>query len=85
MDRHTHEVGALVGNLRLWHDQDGYEWEFIERMMREFSRHPEWYRGKTTPWKVFVSKRPRLAELVVARQQKDPGSRENAGIVWWAV
>jgi len=84
-DRRLHEVGPLVGQLRLWEKKYGYDWAFVRLLMEEFGKHPEWYRGRPA-WEVFVTRRRVLAALVVHRQKRDPSNRRwgtNRGREYW--
>jgi hypothetical protein len=61
---------ALADNLKRWH-RDGMEWTFIEQMMEEFAKHPEWCRrAKTPPWRVFLARKQELVTMVLHEQQR---------------
>jgi hypothetical protein len=61
---------ALAKALKLWRKQ-GIEWSFMEQMMEEFAKHPEWCeRSNNPPWKVFVIHRAELVTLVEHQQQR---------------
>jgi len=64
---YQHNWPALVAQIRRW----PYDLDFVRLMMEEFSRHPEWCKGRA-PWRVFVGRRQVLVDLVLTRQKREP-------------
>jgi hypothetical protein len=78
---------GLSRHINQWR-KDGMTLSFISQMMEEFFHHPEWCRRSgRAPWRVFVSHRDQLVDLVLTRQRRDPGSRRHSagqGTDYWS-
>lgn len=62
---------ALSGRIKVWIEEEGLSYEFIEDMMWEFGRHPEWARKSRRPaWLVFLGRKQELASLVASHRQR---------------
>jgi hypothetical protein len=64
-------LAAGIGN---WLN-DGLDVVFIRQMMEEFVRYPGSRQSRLSPDKLFLSRRQKLTDLVLARQNRDPNNR----------
>jgi hypothetical protein len=66
---------ALTDNFKKW-QAEGVSIDFIESMIWEFGRHPEWTRKVSYPaWQVFLAHKTRLIALVGKHQAREGVSR----------
>jgi hypothetical protein len=75
--------GPLAQHFRLW-QKEGLDLAFIEDMVKEFVKHPEWCRkSNRAPWLVFLSRRTDLVSRVARQRQRDEPGRHRVDGDWW--
>lgn len=75
----------LAKGINRWQSDYGVDLNFVRLMMMEFVRHPDWCQtSRRCPDEVFISRREKLAGLVLTRQQRDPSNRRHStGAEYW--
>jgi hypothetical protein len=64
---------ALARHIKKLEEEDGLSLEFIEQMIREFGRHPEWARtSASSAWVCFLKRRSQLIPIVASHQPDTP-------------
>ena len=77
------KVVALTANFKRW-QTEGVSTDFIEEMIWEFGRHPEWARRARRPaWQVFLGRKQQLIALVGQARAKVGVSRERHNPEVW--
>jgi hypothetical protein len=75
---------ALAGSFKRWRDEDGLDLAFIEDMMWEFGRHPEWARkSRRSAWLVFLGRKAELVGLIASHRQRVGVSGERDNLSRW--
>lgn len=72
---------AMMRHIAEWRRQ-GLEPDHIRTMVDIFVAHPDWWKGKP-PWKVFVSRRNMLLEMLTKEQERQEHKARSHDRNYW--